>query len=631
VRMQARCVVTAVTALLIQVATLPAGQVGGELRTWHKVTITFDGPQTSETADPNPFTDYRLDVTFLQGDKRYVVPGYYAADGGAANSGAGAGNKWRVHFAPSEPGRWTYKVSFRKGPNVAVNDDPQGGAGAGNMDGETGSLTIERTDKQGRDFRGAGLLEYVGGHYLRFAGTGEYFLKAGADAPETFLAYADFDGTEARKKNVPLKTWQPHVQDWRQGDATWKDGRGKGMIGALNYLAAKGCNAFSFLPYNAGGDGDNVWPFIERDAKLRYDCSKLDQWGIVFDHATRLGLYLHFKLQENEIDDNRRGDKQQEGLVPESLDGGKLGPERKLYCRELIARFAHNLALNWNIGEENTQSTEEVVDMARYLHDTDPYRHHIVIHTFPNQQDKVYTPLLGDGSLLTGASLQNGWQQAHQRTLKWVTESAKAGRPWVVANDEQGPASLGVPCDPGYQGHSGIAGAGDNTYDLNDIRKATLWGNLMAGGAGVEYYFGYQLPANDLVCEDFRSRDRSWDYCRIALEFFHRCKVPFWEMKNANALIGNLKDDNSKYCFAKPGHLYIVYLPKGGTTDIDLGSSAGTYRVSWYNPRAGGTPLDGSVATIAGPGAQSIGQPPSDLQEDWAVLIRLASIALFSK
>jgi len=37
--------------------------------------------------------------------------------------------------------------------------------------------------------------------------------------------------------------------------------------------------------------------------------------------------------------------------------------QRKLYCREVIARFAHNLALNWNIGEENTQSTEEIVDM----------------------------------------------------------------------------------------------------------------------------------------------------------------------------------------------------------------------------------------------------------------------------
>ncbi len=632
-RRQVLSMVAGLVGLLLPASVVPGGQIGdpkrdtsrlgtlsGELKVWHKVTITFDGPQTSERAEPNPFTDYRLVVTFTKGQKAYSVPGYYAADGNAANSGADSGNKWRVHFAPPEPGAWDYRVSFRKGPGIALNNDP--GAGAGYMEGETGRFVVAPSDKTGRDFGGQGRLQYVGGHYLRFAGTGGYFLKAGPDAPETFLAYADFDGTAARKKNVPLKTWQPHVPDWRPGDPTWKDGKGRGMIGALNYLSGKGCNAFSFLTYNAGGDGDNVWPFIERDAKLRYDCSKLDQWGIVFDHATRMGLYLHFKLQENEIDDNRRGNKSELGLVPESLDGGKLGIERKLYCRELIARFAHNLALNWNIGEENTQSTEEVVDMVRYLHDTDPYRNHIVIHTFPNQQEKVYTPLLGNKSLLTGLSLQNNWNQTHQRTLQWVTESAQAGRPWVVANDEQGSANLGVPPDPGYQGFSGTAGQGNDARDLHAIRKATLWGNLLAGGAGVEYYFGYQLPANDLNCEDFRSRDRSWDYCRIALEFFHANKVPFWEMKNADALVGNSKNDNSKYCFAKSGAVYVVYLPSGGTTNIDLGAAAGTYSTGWYNPRTGGALQNGSPATISGPGVQSLGTPPSDPQEDWVALIR---------
>jgi hypothetical protein len=615
-------IATSLVSLLVLASAVAGGQISGGLRVWHKVTITFEGPQTGERAEPNPFVNYRLDVTFSQGEKTFLVPGYYAADGDAANSGADAGNKWRVHFAPCEPGPWSYRVSFRKGRGIVVSDDPDAGAGAGYMDGETGSFVVAPTDKQGRDLRGRGRLQYVGAHYLQFAGTGEYFLKVGADAPETFLAYADFDGTEARKANVPLKTWQPHVRDWREGDPTWKDGKGKGMIGALNYLAGKGCNAFSFLPYNAGGDGDNVWPFLERNAKLRYDCSKLDQWGIVFDHATRMGLYLHFKLQENEIDDDRLGNKQEEGLRARALDGGKLGPQRKLYCRELIARFAHNLALNWNIGEENTQSTEEVVDMVRYLHDTDPYKNHIVIHTFPDWQDKVYTPLLGEQSLLTGTSLQNNWNQTHQRTLQWVVESAKAGRPWVVANDEQGSANLGVPPDPGYQGFSGTAGQGNEARDLHDIRKATLWGNLMAGGAGVEYYFGYQLPANDLTCEDYRSRDQSWDYCRIALEFFHACKVPFWEMTSADALIGNSKNDNSKYCLAKPGQVYVVYLPGGGTTNIDLGTAAGTCSVAWYNPRTGGALREGSITTISAPGVPSLGQPPSDPQEDWVVLIR---------
>jgi len=49
--------------------------------------------------------------------------------------------------------------------------------------------------------------------------------------------------------------------------------------------------------------------------------------------------------------------------------------------------------------------------------------------------------------------------------------TAAAGWPWVCANDERGPANLGVPPDPGYEGFDGKAGQGKNAYDLHDIRK----------------------------------------------------------------------------------------------------------------------------------------------------------------
>ncbi|MHC4287925.1 MAG: DUF5060 domain-containing protein, partial [Planctomycetota bacterium] len=63
------------------VGCLLGDAVDGELKVWHKVTLSFDGPQTSETATPNPFTDYRLDVTFTgPSGQQYMVPGYYAAD-----------------------------------------------------------------------------------------------------------------------------------------------------------------------------------------------------------------------------------------------------------------------------------------------------------------------------------------------------------------------------------------------------------------------------------------------------------------------------------------------------------------------------------------------------------------------
>lgn len=608
--------------------------ITGERKQWHKITLTLDGPFASERDNaPNPFTDYAFTVTFTHasGAPRYAVPGYFAADGEAANTAAESGTRWRAQLAPDQPGRWTYTVAFRQGPGVAV------GSAAGEalkpFDGQSGTFTIAPTDKTGRDFRAQGRLEYVGRHHLQFAGSKQYFLKVGADAPETLLAYADFDGTEPGRKRgarageaaptPALHHYEPHLRDWRAGDPTWRQGRGKGLIGALNYLAGKGANAFSFLPYNRGGDGDNVWPFVAPDDKLHYDGSKLDQWGIVFDHATRCGLYLHFKLQETEIDDNRIGGGGKIGVVPESLDNGALGPERKLYCRELIARFAHALALNWNLGEENTQSTAEIVAMAQFIHDTDPYHHPIVIHTYPDQQETVYRPLLGPNSRLTGASLQNSWRAAHQRTLQWVTESARAGRPWVVANDEQNSPSTGATPDPGYQGFNGRADEGrGQTYDLHDIRKLCLWGTLMAGGAGVEYYFGYSLPQNDLGCEDWRSRDRSWDYGRIALDFFHGQRIPFWEMRNADGLVGNAAHDNARYCLAKPGRCYVVYLPTGGTANLDLTQATGAFRVGWFNPRTGQGLRTGSVRTVRGGATANLGNPPAEPGEDWVVVVR---------
>ena len=607
-------------------------EIAGELKQWHKVTLTIDGPFTNETnKTPNPFLDHRMTVAFVHesGSPSYRVPGYFAADGNAARTSATSGNKWRAHLSPDKPGKWNYSVALFVGRNVAVDD--AAARQALPVLQASGSFNIAPTDKTGRDFRAKGRLQYVGKRYLQFAGSGEYFLKAGADSPENLLAYADFDGTYSAKAagisraneamTTPLKNWQPHVRDWREGDPTWKDGKGKGLIGALNYLAGKGCNAVSFLTYNAGGDGDDVWPFVSRNDKFHYDCSKLDQWQIVFDHAQQLGLYLHFKLQETEMDDNRNGTNTN---VPTSLDNGDLGIERKLYLRELIARFSYELALNWNLGEENTQTAEQQRAMAQFIRETDPYRNHSVIHTFPDWQDRVYTKLLGAQSVLTGISLQNSWNTMHQRVLKWVTESERTGRPWVVANDEQGPHYTGVPPDPDYAGHDGIARPeGSSSYSMHDIRKQTLWGTLMAGGAGVEYYFGYKLPQTDLACEDWRSRDRSWDYCRITLDFFRENKIPFWEMQCTDELVGNTKNDNSRYCLAKQDEMYVVYLPNGGSTELDLGTGSTTFRVQWFNPRAGGPLQSGSVREVKGPGKVSLGQPPIDAAEDWVMLVRI--------
>jgi hypothetical protein len=202
----------------------PAGnaavKIAGELRQWHKVTLDLAGPFAAETdTAPNPFTGYRFDVTFTHesGAPSYRVPGYFAADGRAAETSATAGTAWRAHLSPDKPGTWNYRVSFTAGANAATYG---GGQPLAPYDGVTGSFTVAASNKTGADFRAGGRLTYRGGHYLIAAGSGQAFLKAGADAPETLLAYADFDDTLALKKEVPLKTYAPHVSDWRAGDPT---------------------------------------------------------------------------------------------------------------------------------------------------------------------------------------------------------------------------------------------------------------------------------------------------------------------------------------------------------------------------------------------------------------------------
>lgn len=620
-----------------EIETSPGAAITGELKQWHNVVLTITGPHASETdTDPNPFTDYRMDVVFTHesGSPSYTVPGYFAADGNAAETSADSGDKWRAHLSPDKTGNWNYQVLFSlKGAPTEWN-------------GITGSFEVSESDKTGRDFRAHGRLQYVGERYLKFAGTGEYFLKAGADAPETLLAYMDFDGTVSAKPagvvrqgeaiTSNLKTWEPHVRDWNEGDPVWQGGKGKGLIGAINYLAGTGCNAFSFLTYNAGGDGDNVWPHVSRDDKLHMDVSKLDQWGIVFEHGTSLGMYLHFKLQETENDDlNHRN----EDSKAQALDGGDLGPQRKLYLRELIARYGHNLALNWNLGEENTQSTEQQKAMAGYIRETDPYGHNIVLHTYPNKHDEVYGALLGDKQALTGLSIQNNnVSLTHAEAVKWVKLSEESGHPWVVAHDEPGNAALGSPPDPDYPGMKEAKAAIElerlkpdanlNQLKLptvDEIRKEVLWGQLLAGGAGVEYYFGYKLPQNDLNCQDWRSRSLTWKWSSIALQFFKDHDIPFWEMHNANKLVSNFDNDNTVYCFAKPGSLYLLYMPGNQVTlmnILDMMRDEGVYSVKWFNPREGGPLQDGPVKQIMGNGIRDLGPPPSDPLQDWLIVVR---------
>lgn len=562
----------------------------GDLRVWHRVSVSFTGPQTSEDAAVNPFSDYRLNVTFTHSATGavYTVPGFYAADGNSAETSATSGATWRVHFVPDRDGVWTYTASFRTGAYVAVSDLATAGV-ATSFDGASGSFTVLPTNKTGVDYRGKGLLKYVGAHHLQFAGSGDYYIKTGADTPENLLAYADFDGTfdtacNTDPINNSIHSYTPHVGHWTVGDPTWKGTKGKGLIGGINYLSSVGVNSVYFLTYNLdGGDGCDVWPWTSNTVRDRFDVSKLAQWETVFSHMDAKGVQLHMVLSE-------RQNGKAIGPIG-GADNSGLNNVRKLYYRELAARFGHHLALQWNIGEENTNSDPEKREFAAFIRSIDPYDHPITVHTGDGEAFEYYETIWGDPSF-EATSLQALGTEYNALAIHHRTNSAQAGRKWSVYGDEQAP------------------NAGNDR--ANELRKGPLWGNLMGGGAGVEWYTAF-----DLGLEDWSRFFVLWDQMRYARTFFET-HLPFEEMAPNNALTVNVDD----YVLAKDDDVYAVYLPAGGTALLNLAGVSGTFDVLWYNPRAGGALQTSSVQSVVGGALVSLGLPPSDTSNDWVALVK---------
>ena len=84
---------------VLNLDVLPGSQsdavtVGGELRQWHTVQLDLRGPALGEQTTPNPFLDIRADVQFehVASGRRFDVPGFYAADGDAAETSADSGD-----------------------------------------------------------------------------------------------------------------------------------------------------------------------------------------------------------------------------------------------------------------------------------------------------------------------------------------------------------------------------------------------------------------------------------------------------------------------------------------------------------------------------------------------------------
>ena len=564
------------------------------------ITLDFKGPETSEVAENNPFLNYRLVAEFTNGSEEYQIRGFYDADGNAAETSDDSGNIWRVKFRVPSAGNWQYKINFDQGENIALNTDLSVGKGV-YFDGAQGHITANNSAVPAHD-----VLDVKNG-YFYYRATGKPVLKVGANSPENLLGFKEFDGTyrvnvhEDGKEDLPtenLHQYLDHQTDWQAGDVQWQNGKGKGLIGGINYLASHGMNAMYFLTMNIGGDGKDVWPYVDHKTLDRFDVSKLAQWEKVFQHMEDKKIIMHFILQETENE-----------LL---FDNGDTGPQRQLYLQELFARFAHHAGIVWNIGEENGpvdfspegQSPDQVKAMADFINQADPYNHPLFLHTHASGTHKreTLTEIMGYKGI-DGLSFQV--DEPHfvaQHLDEWFYKALRAGHSLAITMDEVGHWRNGAMPDNVSKGH-------------DNIRKKVLWPSFMKGATGVEWYSGYDHPHNDLSTESWRVRENLWQQTAIARNFFEEHNVTRLTtpcVSSYETIFCRTNDDTSKA---------IIYIEQQIDKPVNLALSKGSYQYQWFNPKTGKYVAQKAELKVPHTYIFTLPKVPDENQQDWALVL----------
>lgn len=329
--------------------------VGGALAAWSPTTIDFAGPMRTE--NPETFRDFRLDVTFdhLGSGQRLICPGFFAADGSAAQSGARAGRTWRVVFTPPTAGAWRYRASFRTGADIAVRLERDAGRAHEAIDGAAGQLTVAAPIARAPSLRACGPATLDGAD-LVFPRSGRRHPRRFAPSSHALAASTAASGASAVNAAGSASV-RPRPDLWRAEDPVWAPDAagddGKGVLGACRAIAATGATAVWIAPIAARGGSllTSPWarpPGAETDAAAAlesgalgrtFDVARLDRWSIVFERLEALGISVHLALRP-------------QGASPALLsvyDRRELDLTRRLLVRELAARFGHLNGLVWGV------------------------------------------------------------------------------------------------------------------------------------------------------------------------------------------------------------------------------------------------------------------------------------------
>ena len=307
---------------------------------------------------------------------------------------------------------------------------------------------------------------------------------------------------------------------------------------AVDYLAEHGINSLYVMTHNLDGDDKDVWPWLGASAQeaktksgkdARFDITKLEQWRVLFEHMQTRGVVPYLILED---------------------DSAWKQYDHDRYYREIVARFGYLPAVVFNLGEEHNENypLRDGLAFAKRFKELNPYGHPLGIHNI-NRADDRYV----DSLHLDLTAIQTG-QPGRPSALKFAVEHNQIAIDWIARCQARGRRVLMVNFDEGRP----------------ELDRRAWWSAYLGGGV-------WEAHVLDPYDQPHSAWETTWKELGGTRAFME--SLPFHEMQPRNDLV----TAGDAFCLAKPGAVYALYLPQGGSVTIELASTTG-YTYAWWNP-----------------------------------------------
>jgi hypothetical protein len=264
---------------------------------------------------------------------------------------------------------------------------------------------------------------------------------------------------------------------------------------------------------------------------------------------------------------------------------------------------------------------------ARFIKEHDAHRHLVTVHPVISASRRGESPrdafdppwrigeFFGEDEGLDVLSQQTGqhgegtvWDE---RLACWTGDSATLVASLHADRRFKKPV---LNTESGYEHLRGDPTSRKQVHHTDKVRRSA-WRIVCAGGylaAGFHGTLGHSDVWNRIDAPNhytFRVQDEgAAAHLRILYDFF--TALPFWRMQP----LTGVTDD--AVALAETGQTYVIYLPHGGATTLDLAGAPGDFVARWFNP---GTGEFGEPFRVAGDGQRKFEAPGA---EDWTLLLQ---------